>query len=248
MACERVDIESQRQPTETKAIRVVAEELGVPFRTVQTWVRRNKHDSNESKKAKNPDVYDTRAILDLQTLIDAGEKFGTIYADPPWPYSNQATRSATDNFYSTMTLENIATLPVAELTADKAHLHLWTTNGFLFESRAILEAWGFTYKSCFVWVKPQMGIGNYWRVSHEFMLLGVKGGLVFADHAQKSWLRHDRIGHSKKPGVVRQIIEKASPGPYLEMFGREIVEGWTVYGNQVKPSLLTKHLISGAIT
>ena len=82
MACERVDIESQRQPTETKAIRVVAEELGLPFRTVQTWVRRNKHDSNESKKAKTPDVYDTRAILDLQTLIDAGEKFGTICSPP----------------------------------------------------------------------------------------------------------------------------------------------------------------------
>ena len=83
MACERVDIEKPKQATETKAIRVVAEELGLPFRTVQTWVRRNKHDSNESKKARIPDVYDTRAILDLQTLIDAGEKFGTICSPPP---------------------------------------------------------------------------------------------------------------------------------------------------------------------
>jgi hypothetical protein len=83
MACEKVDIESQRQPTERKAIRVVAEELGVPFKTVETWVQRHKMPSNEGKKARTPDVYDTRAILDLQTLIDAGEKFGTICSPPP---------------------------------------------------------------------------------------------------------------------------------------------------------------------
>lgn len=244
MACQRVDIETPKQKSKHQACKVVADELGVPLKTVRTWVYRKEVASNEAKKP-NPKSFqnDTRAILDLQTLIDAGEKFGTIYADPPWPYSNQATRSATDNFYDTMTLDDIANLPVSQLTADKAHLHLWTTNGFLFESRAILEAWGFTYKSCFVWVKPQMGIGNYWRVSHEFMLLGVKGALVFADHSQMSWLHHDRVGHSKKPGVVRQNIEKTSPGPYLEMFGREIIEGWTVFGNQVKSSLLTEHLL-----
>ena len=142
---------------------------------------------------------ETCAVSDLQTLIDSGQIFGSIYADPPWPYSNQATRSATDNHYSTMSLEDIAALPVNQLTAPEAHLHLWTTNAFLFESKAILEAWGFEYKSCFVWVKPQMGIGNYWRLSHEFLLLGVKGRLTFLDHSYMSWLRHDRIGHSRKP-------------------------------------------------
>ena len=200
------------------------------------WRRLQRHKA-DPKRVTHAPTNDTCTIEDLHSLIDAGKKFGTIYADPPWPYSNQATRSATDNFYDTMTLEDIAALPVPQLTADKAHLHLWTTNGFLFESRAILEAWGFTYKSCFVWVKPQMGIGNYWRVSHEFMLLGVKGGLVFADHGQMSWLRHDRIGHSRKPEAIRQIIEKVSPGPYLELFGRRPIDGWTVYGNEIERSI-----------
>src|SRR6202030_3050025 len=85
----------------------------------------------------------------------------------------------------------------------------------------------------FVWVKPQMGIGNYWRVSHEFMLLGIRGGLQFRNHSFKSWASLDRKGHSAKPEEVRRMIEKTSPGAYLELFGRNLVEGWTVWGNQI---------------
>ena len=176
----------------------------------------------------------------LQSLIDDGKKFGTIYADPPWRYGNSATRASADGEYSnTMSIEDICDEPVAELTTDPAHLHLWTTNGFLREAFDVIEAWGFTYKSCMVWVKPQMGIGNYWRVSHEFLLLGVKGGLVFDDHAQMSWVEADRTRHSRKPRVVRERIEKVSPGPYLELYGREVIEDWTVYGNQVEKDLFS---------
>jgi N6-adenosine-specific RNA methylase IME4 len=194
------------------------------------------------------EVQETCAVSDLQALIEAGKKFGTIYADPHWPYSNQATRASTDNHYSTMTLEIIAALPIPQLTAEQAHLHLWTTNAFLFDSKALMEAWGFTYKSCFVWCKPQMGIGNYWRVSHEFLLLGVKGSLVFADHGQMSWLAHDRIGHSRKPEQVRRIIEKVSPGPYLELFGRRTTDNWTVWGNEIERTIFNRELLQAAGT
>jgi N6-adenosine-specific RNA methylase IME4/ParB-like chromosome segregation protein Spo0J len=170
---------------------------------------------------------------DLAVMIGRGQKFGTIYADPPWKYGNQKTRASTDNHYPTMTVDEISALPVKDLAADQAHLHLWTTNAFLFESQKIMAAWGFEYKSVFVWVKPQMGIGNYWRVSHEFLLLGVRGGLGFADHGQMSWVEKDRTGHSVKPREVRERVEKVSPGPRLELFGRVQVDGWTVWGNQI---------------
>jgi len=162
-----------------------------------------------------------------------GKKFACIYADPPWQYGNQSTRAATDNHYSTMCLEDICNEPVLDIVAENAHLHLWTTNAFLFDARLVMEAWGFTYKSCLVWVKPQMGIGNYWRVSHEFMLFGIRGKLPFENRGQKSWVQADRTKHSAKPGVVRGMIEKVSPGPRLEMYGRERREGWVVYGNQI---------------
>lgn len=177
-------------------------------------------------------------ISSLSELVAIGAKFGTIYADPPWTYSNKGTRSnVEDEYKSTMTLDEICAEPVAELAAEKCHLHLWTTNAFLWDAKRVMDSWGFEYKSCFIWVKPQMGIGNYWRVSHEFMLLGVKGGLTFLDHSQKSWMEFDRTKHSRKPKEIREIIEKVSPGPYLEMYGRQLLnEKWTVYGNEVEES------------
>lgn len=179
-------------------------------------------------------------VTSLAELIDRGLKFSTVYADPPWAYGNQATRAATDNHYETLSLDTICAEPVSELVADNAHLHLWTTNGFLFDAKRVMESWGFEYKSCFVWVKPKLGIGNYWRVSHEFLLLGVRGSMTFRDKSLKSWGEFARGKHSRKPYQVRDLIEKASPGPYLEMYGRESMAGseWTVYGNQIAASLL----------
>lgn len=185
----------------------------------------------------------TCAISDLDIL--KGKDFGTIYADPPWLYGNQGTRAATGNHYGGMTNEEIAALPIDEIAAENAHLHLWTTNAFLFDARQIMDAWGFEYKSCFVWVKPQMGIGNYWRVSHEFLLFGVRGSAPFADRAQKSWGEFDRGKHSAKPEQIRSIIERASPGPFLELFGRRVVNNWTVWGNQIERDLFLKGASNG---
>lgn len=184
-----------------------------------------------------PAQLETCKISDLRQLIDQGKKFGAIYADPPWKYGNQATRAATDNHYPTMTVDEIAALPIGKLAADQCHLHLWTTNGFLFECPKLMAAWGFEYKSVFVWCKPQFGIGNYWRVAHEFLLLGVRGSLVFSDHSLRSWSEVPRGEHSEKPDAVRLMIEKASPGPRLELFARVQTEGWTAWGNQVQGSL-----------
>jgi N6-adenosine-specific RNA methylase IME4 len=164
------------------------------------------------------------------------KQFGCIYADPPWQYSNQGTRASTGNHYGTMTVEEICALPVKDLAADKSHLHLWTTNAFLFECPKIFEAWGFVFKSSFVWVKPQMGIGNYWRNSHEIMLLAVRGGLTGQAKDLMSWAKIEREMHSAKPESIRTMVEKLSPGPYLELFGRHYAKNWTVFGNQILPS------------
>jgi N6-adenosine-specific RNA methylase IME4 len=136
-----------------------------------------------------------------------------------------------------MSVDEISQLPVSLVAERNAHLHLWTTNSFLFEARRVIDAWGFTYKSCFVWVKDQMGLGNYWRVSHEFLLLGVRGRVRFADLSLRSWLQATRTSHSTKPDKVRELIERASPPPRLELFGRRTCPGWTVHGNDVQPRL-----------
>lgn len=193
------------------------------------------NDFPTAPKSEPEPAYETHECDRLETLIASGQKFGCILADPPWKYGNQATRASTDNHYPTMTVEEISALPVGELAADDAHLHLWVTNGFLFEAKAILDAWGFEFRSTFVWCKPQMGIGNYWRNSHEILLTAIRGDAKrFNDRSLKSWEVFDRTAHSAKPDKVHEYIERASPGPRLELFGRKMVHGWTVWGNQIE--------------
>ncbi len=180
-----------------------------------------------------------KMVRRLSELVDEGKQFSTVYADPPWNYDNRASRAAAANHYETMTLDDICAEPVEALAAVNAHLHLWTTSGFLKEAFEVIDAWGFEYKSSFVWVKDDIGMGNYWRLSHEFLLLGVRGNLRFRDRTLRSWIRAARTEHSRKPGIVRTLIEQASPGPYLELYGREELRdsAWTVYGNQIERRL-----------
>lgn len=175
-------------------------------------------------------------VRDLATLTG---RFGTVYADPPWPYDNGRTRGAAVGHYPTLRVAEIAALPIPALTAPAAHCHLWTTTSFLFEARGVLDAWGFAYKSQLIWIKPDVGMGNYWRVSHEILLLGVKGRAAFRDRSLPSWVSVPRGEHSRKPDQVRRLIERVSPGPYLECFGRDVTPGWTVWGNSPPDTLFT---------
>lgn len=235
-------IDKRLEKKQAKSLRQACNQLSKesegtwPSNTIRGIYVRKKMDRKRST-IETPRNFDTCTIKDLYSLIEAGKAFSTIYADPPWQYSNQATRASTDKHYETMTPEQIAELPISQLTNDKAHLHLWTTNAFLFECPAIMEAWGFEYKGVFVWVKSQMGIGNYWRVSHEFLLLGVKGSLTFQNREQMSWLELPRGKHSVKPEEVVDKIEKVSPGPYLELFGRRQRKGWTIWGDEIERRL-----------
>jgi N6-adenosine-specific RNA methylase IME4 len=173
----------------------------------------------------------------LEALAARGLKFGTVYADPPWAYQNTAARGAAEDHYRTMTLDDICGLAVPKLVAPRAHLHLWTTTAFLCDAFSVIRAWGFTYKSCFVWVKPLIGCGNYWRLAHEFLLLGVRGRTPFRDKRQRSWRELSRGRHSGKPETVRSIIEQVSPGPRLELFGRKPMDGWVVFGDTIDRGL-----------
>lgn len=179
-----------------------------------------------------------RIVTDLNAL--RGRKYGTIYADPPWLYENQTTQGAASNHYACLTLDELCALPVQQLAAPDAHLHLWTTNAFLFECPRIFAAWGFEFRSSFVWVKPRLGMGNYWRNAHEFLLTAVRGSATsFPDKTLRSWLSCERGPHSQKPEQVRAMLERVSPGPWLELFGRRAVNGWTVFGNEVERDLFS---------
>lgn len=110
------------------------------------------------------------------------KKYNVIYADPPWAYrawSKKGNGRSAESHYSTMSIEDIKTLPVGELAEKDCALFMWITFPLLKEAWEVIEAWGFTYKSVvFVWIKqnrksPSLfwGMGYWTREMLNFVLL-----------------------------------------------------------------------------
>jgi N6-adenosine-specific RNA methylase IME4 len=189
-----------------------------------------------SSGRRPPAVPPAQPASDLAALFRSGVRFGTVYADPPWRFDNTTSNGAAENHYPTMTTAEIVSLPVRRLAAEDSHCHLWTTTSFFPDALRVLAAWGFAYKSVFVWLKDgRLGCGNYWRVSTEFLLLGVRGRAPFAEHSIPNWISTRPGRHSEKPEEVRRLIEMVSPGPYLELFARRTAPNWTVWGDELPP-------------
>jgi N6-adenosine-specific RNA methylase IME4 len=159
--------------------------------------------------------------------------FPTILADPPWDVLQRGGRGA-HRHYPLMSVDAIAALPVGRLASSDAHLWLWVTNATLFAGQAVMEAWGFTYRSCLTWVKPGLGLGSsYLRNNTEHLLFGTKGRAPILFRSQPTWLFAAKQDHSHKPEEQYAVIERCSPGPYLELFARRKRSGWQVWGNEV---------------
>ncbi len=175
-----------------------------------------------------------------------GQKFSTILADPPWQFQNRTGKMAPEhkrlNRYGPMDLDAIKALPVAEVTADTAHLYLWVPNALLPDGLEVLRAWGFQYKSNLVWHKIRKdggsdgrGVGFYFRNVTELILFGVRGKnarTLAPGRSQVNLLATQKREHSRKPDELYPLVESCSPGPFLEMFARGSRKGWSTWGNQ----------------
>jgi N6-adenosine-specific RNA methylase IME4 len=176
-------------------------------------------------------------MTELAAPPRAGE-YRTLVSDPPWRYENKRTRNAAARQYETMTIAELKRLPVAEWMAPQAHVYLWTTTNFLPRAFSVLTAWGFEYVTNLVWVKPQIGMGNYFRVSHEHVLFGARPPRQRTKRRDEmSWFSADRRLHSAKPDAFYRMVERMSYGPMLDMFsrGRQLTidgEKWDTWGLQ----------------
>lgn len=173
-------------------------------------------------------------------------RFSTVLADPPWQFTNKTGKVAPEHKrlarYATLSLYDIISLPVAQVTREKAHLYLWCPNALLPEGLAVMKAWGFTYKSNIVWHKVRKdggpdgrGVGFYFRNVTELILFGIKGKnarTLAPGRRQVNYLATRKREHSRKPDEQYEIIEACSPGPFLELFARGTRKGWTTWGNQ----------------
>lgn len=187
---------------------------------------------------------------DAETVLPAGP-FRTVVADPPWPYGTGAlphsikrdgtvARGVDDMGFGTMSMTDLLDLPVADVVADDAHLYLWTTNAFMVEAHELARAWGFKPKTILTWVKTHqddpcrvsMKTGYYFRGATEHVVFGVRGSqpLTTKEGVPTAFL-WPRIGkHSVKPAAFFDLVEKCSPGPFLELFSRSPLLGWESWG------------------
>jgi N6-adenosine-specific RNA methylase IME4 len=189
----------------------------------------------------------TSAASDLLALA-GGARFGTILADPPWHFDNSTGKVAPGHRrlrrYGTMSLEEIAALPVAAHAADPAHLYLWVPNAMLPDGLLVMRRWGFQYKSNIVWHKVRKdggsdgrGVGFYFRNVTEMLLFGVRGRnarTLAPGRRQVNLLATRKREHSRKPDEVYPIIEACSPGPRLELFARGSRPGWVCWGDEAE--------------
>ena len=168
----------------------------------------------------------------------APEKFVTIIADPPWGNPGQKGKYGAISHYDLMSIDRIRQMPVCDLAADNAHLYLWCYPAIRRIAEEVMEAWGFRFVDEFVWGKDQMGLGQYFRHAHETLLLGVKGSLPVTFRGQRSFAMLPRQAHSHKPEEVHVMVQRMSPGPYLELFARRPFPGFKVWGNEVTSDLV----------
>jgi N6-adenosine-specific RNA methylase IME4 len=173
-------------------------------------------------------------------------RFATVMVDPPWRFTNRTGKMAPEHKrlsrYETLTLAEICALPVADHLENTAHCYLWVPNALLPDGLRVLSAWGFEYKSNLIWHKVRKdggsdgrGVGFYFRNVTEMVLFGVKGKnarTLAAGRRQVNLFATRKREHSRKPDEQYDIIESCSRGPYLELFGRGVRKGWTVWGNQ----------------
>lgn len=166
-------------------------------------------------------------------------KYRIIYADPPWDYGSSPTCKNTatpDLKYPVMPLEAICDLPVKGIADENAVLFLWTTSYHIFQSAKVLDAWGFSYKSQFIWDKVKHNMGCYNSVRHEILLVATKGSCT-PDNVEliDSVQSIERTRHSEKPEKFREIIETLYKyGNKLELFARKKTEDWDIYGNEAR--------------
>ena len=173
-------------------------------------------------------------------------RFGAILADPPWRFQNSTGKVAPEHRrlrrYATMTVPEIAAMPVARIAADPCHLYLWAPNALLAEGLDVMRAWNFTFKTVIVWHKVRKdggpdgrGVGFYFRNVTEMLLFGVRGKnarTLPAGRRQVNFIASRKREHSRKPDEQYEIIEQCSPGPWIELFARGRRKNWVSWGDE----------------
>jgi N6-adenosine-specific RNA methylase IME4 len=197
-----------------------------------------KEEKNKIRRAER--IENIAEVSRRNTTLDGSVgKFPVIYCDPPWQYDFMGVDAwRVDNHYPTMTTEQICAMAVTGVITGDAILFRWATAPKLADAMRVVDAWGFAYKTCAIWDKEWTGMGNYFRIQHELLLIATRGNIPppKTDARPASIIRQKRsTTHSEKPEIFYEIIEEMYPElPKLELFARSRRKGWKTWGTQLE--------------
>ena len=180
-------------------------------------------------------------------ILFPDKKYKIILCDPPWGYNDKGIRGGVKHHYSSMTPKQIRELPVQEIADDNCTLFLWVTYPMLPDCLTVFDSWGFKFKTiAFQWIKLNKtnggfftGLGHWTRSNSECCLLGIKGKPKRISKSVHQLIVEPRGIHSAKPAIVRnKIVQLMGDLPRIELFAREVVDGWDCWGDQVPLTLI----------
>lgn len=235
---------AKEEPTQQKRITKILQDGKVT--TIKDAQKEIKKEEKKQELVEKKQEYEERVEQvkkeDNPKRVDienTDKKFRIIYADPCWSYNDKQNTDklgGAEKHYDTMSIRELSELPVKEITEDNAVLFLWVTSPLLEESFEVIKAWGFKYKTSFIWDKIKHNMGHYNSVRHEFLLIATKGSCTpdnkkLYDSVQSI----ERTEHSAKPKEFMDIIDDLYVyGDRLEMFAREgDRENWLYWGNEI---------------
>ena len=177
------------------------------------------------------------------------EKFAIIYADPPWNYKGQLQHTGKKRpdkrpdsggairHYPTLTLAALKSLPISAIAEDDCLLFMWSSSPHLDQAIELGRRGDSDgRRSPFVWNKCRCNPGSYTMSENELCIVMKRGRIPQPRGARniRQTIIQPRTRHSRKPPEARRRIEMMFPyHSRIELFARERVEGWHVWGIDV---------------
>lgn len=203
-----------------------------------------KRNVKENKQREKKEIYQEAILKEPKSnmyvdIHNTDKKFRIVYADPPWEYNDKQdipNLGGAKKHYSTMSVNELNSLPIKKITEKDSILFLWITSPNLDLFPDLMSSWGYQYKTSFVWDKMKHNMGHYNSVRHEFLLIGGKGkstpdekklfdSVVSIERTEK---------HSEKPEWFAEMIDTLyTHGNRIELFSRNSKrKGWYFWGNE----------------
>lgn len=182
------------------------------------------------------------------SICDIAGKYEIVYTDPPWAQTKGNARKCRPNQgknldYQTLSMEDIKRLHMeflSKCTMDKHNVFMWTIDKFLHDTEKMMKELGYDLHARFVWDKEN-GIAPAFtvRFSHEYLLWFYRKGNILMPCQEMrgkytTILREQSTKHSKKPICAYEMIENLFSGAKrIELFARNIRDGWDSFGNEI---------------